>query len=162
MAGGAGVSGDRGGLLIVCLGNICRSPVVAEVVRHRFAAAGRSLVVESCGTGGWHAGHRADARMREAAREAGYDLSGHRARQIEAADFQRFDRVLGMDLANLRDLAARCPPALRDKLGLFLPTAGVEGVVEVPDPYYGGPEDFRYVVSLAERGADGLLARLGG
>lgn len=156
------MSGSRGDLLIVCLGNICRSPLVAEVVRQRFAAAGRAVVVESCGTGGWHAGHRADARMREAAREAGYDLSAHRARQIEAADFQRFDRVLGMDLSNLRELNTRCPPPLRGRLGLFLQVAGVEDVVEVPDPYYGGPEDFRYVVSLAERGADGLLVRLGG
>lgn len=151
-----------GELLIVCLGNICRSPVVAEVVRQRFAAAGRAVAVDSCGTGGWHVGHRADARMREAARAAGYDLSAHRARQIEVADFQHFERVLGMDQANLRDLAARCPPALRHKLGLFLPAAGIADVLEVPDPYYGGPEDFRYVVALAERGADGLLARLGG
>jgi len=155
------MSSGRGDLLIVCLGNICRSPVVAEVVRQRFAVAGRAVVVESCGTGGWHAGHRADARMREAALAAGYDLSAHRARQIDTADFQRFERVLGMDLANLRDLTAKCPQALRHKLGLFLPAAGVEDVVEVPDPYYGGPEDFRYVVTLAERGADGLLARLG-
>ncbi|OZB58921.1 MAG: phosphotyrosine protein phosphatase [Lysobacterales bacterium 14-68-21] len=151
-----------GELLIVCLGNICRSPVVAEVVRQRFAAAGRAVAVDSCGTGGWHVGHRADARMREAARAAGYDLSAHRARQIEVADFQRFERVLGMDQANLRDLAARCPQALRHKLDLFLPAAGIEDVLEVPDPYYGGPEDFRHVIALAERGAEGLLARLGG
>ncbi|MBU6248522.1 MAG: low molecular weight phosphotyrosine protein phosphatase [Xanthomonadaceae bacterium] len=151
-----------GELLIVCLGNICRSPVVAEVVRQRFAAAGRVVAVDSCGTGGWHVGHRADARMREAALAAGYDLSAHRARQIEVADFQRFERVLGMDQANLRDLTARCPPAWRHKLDLFLPAAGIEDVREVPDPYYGGPDDFRHVVALAERGADGLLDRLGG
>ena len=153
---------SKGELLIVCLGNICRSPVVAEVVRQRFAAAGRVVAVDSCGTGGWHVGHRADARMREAARAAGYDLSAHRARQIELADFQRFERVLGMDQANLRDLASRCPPASRHKLDLFLPAAGIEDVLEVPDPYYGGPEDFRHVIALAERGAEGLLARLGG
>jgi protein-tyrosine phosphatase len=147
-----------GDFLIVCLGNICRSPVVAEVVRQRFAAAGRQVVVESCGTGGWHVGHRADARMREAAREAGYDLCAHRARQLEAGDFQRFERVLAMDRANLRDLSSICPKASRDRLELFLPAAGIEDVLEVPDPYYGGPEDFRYVIALAKRGADGLLA----
>ncbi|HEU4671119.1 MAG TPA: low molecular weight protein-tyrosine-phosphatase [Dyella sp.] len=151
-----------GDLLIVCLGNICRSPLVAEVVRQRFAVAGRVVAVDSCGTGGWHVGHRADARMREAALAAGYDLSAHRARQIEAIDFQRFGRVLGMDRANLRDLTTRCPAALRHKLGLFLPAAGVEDVLEVPDPYYGGPEDFRHVIALAERGAEGLLTRLDG
>lgn len=151
-----------GDFLIVCLGNICRSPVVAEVLRQRFALAGRSVTVDSCGTGGWHVGHGADARMREAARAAGYDLSAHRARQIEVADFQRFERVLGMDQTNLRDLAASCPAPLRHKLGLFLPAAGLDDVVEVPDPYYGDAEDFRRVIALAERGADGLLARLGG
>jgi len=148
---------SRGDFLIVCLGNICRSPVVAEVVRQRFAAAGRPVVVESCGTGGWHVGHGADARMREAARVAGYDLSAHRARQLDIADFQRFGRVLAMDRANLRDLTAACPSPLRSRLDLFLPAAGVADVDEVPDPYYGGVEDFRHVIALAERGADGLL-----
>ncbi len=152
---------SSGNFLIVCLGNICRSPVVAEVLRQRFARAGRRVMVDSCGTGGWHVGHRADARMREAARAAGYDLSAHRARQIEVADFQHFECVLGMDQANLRDLTARCPAPLRHKLGLFLPAAGIDDVVEVPDPYYGGAEDFRHVIALAERGADALLARRG-
>jgi protein-tyrosine phosphatase len=148
---------SRGDFLMVCLGNICRSPVVAEVVRQRFAAAGRRVVVESCGTGDWHVGHGADARMCAAARAAGYDLSTHRARQLHIDDFQRFERVFAMDHANLRDITAACPPALRDRLALFLPAAGVGHADEVPDPYYGGDEDFRRVIALAERGADGLL-----
>ena len=146
-----------GDFLIVCLGNICRSPVVAEVLRQRFAAAGRPVMVESCGTGGWHVGRGADPRMCEAARVAGYDLSAHRARQLDRADFQRFERVLAMDRANLRDLAAVCPSSLHGRLGLFLLAAGIGDVDEVPDPYYGGVEDFRHVIALAERGADGLL-----
>lgn len=148
---------SRGDFLMVCLGNICRSPVVAEVVRQRFAAAGRRVVVDSCGTGGWHVGHGADARMCVAARAAGYDLSVHRARQLDIGDFERFQRVFAMDHANLRHLTAACPPSLHGRLALFLPAAGVLEVDEVPDPYYGSDEDFRRVIALAERGADGLL-----
>lgn len=144
------------GVLVVCLGNICRSPVVAEVLRQRFAAAGRSLRVDSCGTGGWHVGKGADARMCRAATAAGYDLSAHRARQLQDADFGRYRWLLAMDRDNLRELQRRCPPDLRDRLGLFLEVAGGAGV-EVPDPYYGGAADFARVIELAEQGADGLL-----
>lgn len=150
---------NGGDLLIVCLGNICRSPVVAEVVRQRFKAAGVSVVVDSCGTGGWHAGEGADQRMVAAARDAGYDLAAHRARQLASADFTRFRRVLAMDRANLAAMQALCPVAQRDRLGLFLAVAGVTQADEVPDPYYGGPADFQQVIALAEQGADGLLAR---
>lgn len=148
-----------GELLIVCLGNICRSPIVAEVVRQRFAAAGRPLVVDSCGTGGWHVGEGADARMRQAARAAGYDLSAHRARQLRDTDFAGFRQILAMDRDNLRELRQRCPVELQGRLGLFLDVAGVQGADEVPDPYYGGADDFVHVIRLAEQGADGLLAR---
>lgn len=148
------MSGD---LLIVCLGNICRSPIVAEVIRRRFAAAGQPRVIDSCGTGGWHAGKGADARMRQAASAAGYDLSTHRARQLRDSDFAAFRQILAMDHDNLRELRQRCPPALRDRLGLFLDVAGVQGVDEVPDPYYGDADDFAHVIALAEQGAEGLL-----
>lgn len=148
-----------GDLLIVCLGNICRSPVVAQVVRQRFTAAGVPAVVDSCGTGGWHAGEGADHRMVAAAQAAGYDLTAHRARQLVVSDFTGFRHVLAMDRANLSAMQALCPLAQRDRLGLFLRVAGVDAVDEVPDPYYGGPADFRQVIALAEQGADGLLQR---
>lgn len=150
------MSGD---LLIVCLGNICRSPIVAEVVRQRFAAAGRPRVVDSCGTGGWHVGKGADTRMRQAASDAGYDLSAHRARQLRGADFGAFRQILAMDRDNLRELRQRCPADLQGRLGLFLEVAGVRGADEVPDPYYGDSDDFAQVIRLAEQGADGLLIR---
>jgi protein-tyrosine phosphatase len=146
--------------LIVCLGNICRSPAVAEVLRQRAMRAGQALIVDSCGTGDWHVGQGADRRMQQAARDAGYDLSAHRARQLQPGDFARYRHVLAMDRANLQVLTERCPAAYRDRLGLFLATAGIGGVQEVPDPYYGDEEDFRYVLELAEQGADGLLRRV--
>lgn len=146
-------------ILFVCLGNICRSPLVEAVARQRAAQAGLSLSLASCGTGHWHIGKGADPRMLSAAADAGYDLSPHRARQVRAADFQAFDWVLAMDQDNLETLEGLRP---RDGVApaLFLPWAGVAVPEEFPDPYYGDTEGFRRAVALAEQGVDGLIARL--
>jgi protein-tyrosine phosphatase len=146
-------------ILFVCLGNICRSPLVEAVARQRAAQAGLSLSLASCGTGHWHIGKGADPRMLRAAAKAGYDLSPHRARQVRAADFQSFDWVLAMDQDNLETLQQ-----LRSRDGvapaLFLPWAGVATPEAFPDPYFGDAEGFRRAVALAEQGVDGLIARL--
>lgn len=146
-------------ILFVCLGNICRSPLVEAVARQRCAQAGLAVTLASCGTGNWHVGKGADPRMIRAASEAGYDLAPHRARQVRAADFQDFDWVLAMDQDNLETLEG-----LRQQRGvapaLFLPWAGVAGAQEFPDPYFGDAQGFRHAVALAEQGVDGLIARL--
>lgn len=148
-------------ILFVCLGNICRSPLVEAVVRQRGADAGLALTLASCGTGHWHAGKGADPRMVRAAAEAGYDLAPHRARQVRASDFEAFDWVLAMDRDNLEALEG-----MRGDRGvkpvLFLPWAGVTLMDEFPDPYFGGMSGFHRAVTLAEQGADGLIARLRG
>lgn len=145
-------------ILFVCLGNICRSPLVEAVARQRAAQAGLALTLASCGTGHWHAGKGADARMIRAAADAGYDLSPHRARQVRAADFQDFDWLLAMDQDNLETLQG----LRRDgaEPALFLPWAGVAAPEQFPDPYYGDNDGFRRAVALAEQGVDGLIARL--
>lgn len=146
-------------ILFVCLGNICRSPLVEAVARQRGAAAGLTLTLASCGTGRWHVGKGADPRMVRAAADAGYDLSPHRARQVQPSDFEQFDWVLAMDRDNLEALHQ-----LRRGRGaqatLFLPWAGVTGLDEFPDPYFGTEHGFRDAVRLAEQGVDGLIARL--
>ena len=96
-------------LLFVCMGNICRSPVVEAVVRNEFARAGLVVDVASAATESYHIGAQADARSIASARAHGYDLSAHRARQIANADFAAFDAILAMDGTNLRALRARCP-----------------------------------------------------
>jgi len=146
-------------LLFVCMGNICRSPVVEVVVRSEFAHAGLAVEVASAATESYHIGAQADARSIASARAHGYDLSMHRARQIANADFAAFDAVLAMDSTNLRALRARCPSGYASRLALFLPYAGLDSLAEVPDPYYGGAEDFERVIQLAHSGAHGLLAR---
>jgi len=141
------------------MGNICRSPVAAEIVRMQFARAGVAIEVASAATASYHIGQKADTRAIASAKAHGYDLSTHRARQIVDADFAAFDRVLAMDHVNLRTLAARCPREYSSRLALFLPFAGLEAPAEVPDPYYGGAEDFERVIELARDGARGLLSR---
>ena len=146
-------------ILFVCLGNICRSPVAATVAKHEFARAGLDVIVDSAGTAGYHIGAPADSRSIASAKLAGYDARAHRARQLAASDFEKFDIILAMDNANLRELTSRCPSNLRHKVDLFLRHAGVESTLEVPDPYYGGEHDFRRVIELAQLGVKNLVLR---
>lgn len=146
--------------LFVCLGNICRSPVVEVVARVRFARAGLDIEVDSAGTGGWHAGNAADPRSCASALARGYDLSAHRARRVAADDFERFDKLLVMDRMNLRDLTRMAPGEEHDRIAMFLPWAGLADPHDLPDPYYGQERDFDTVVTLAERGVDGLIRRV--
>jgi protein-tyrosine phosphatase len=95
-----------------------------------------------------------------AARRRGYELSGLRARQVQPADFDRFDLVLAMDRGNLAELDDRRPRSGTARVGLFLAYARETGVAEVPDPYYGGLEGFERVLDLCEAGARGMLACL--
>ena len=149
-------------ICFVCMGNICRSPTAEGVMRHLVRQAGLDdhLVLDSAGTGGWHAGELPDPRSRQAASRRGYVLE-HRARQFTAADLARFDLVLAMDrdnLAHLEQLAAgRQAPPIR-LLRVFEPGAP-EGA-EVPDPYGGLGNDFELVLDICERACAGLLAHV--
>ncbi|WP_018632618.1 low molecular weight protein-tyrosine-phosphatase [Neomegalonema perideroedes] len=148
-------------VLFVCLGNICRSPTAEGVFRHKLREAGLLGRVEtdSAGTAGYHVGHPPDRRSQAEALRRGVDVSGLRARQVRAADFQDFDLILAMDAANLRDLKEKAPPSAMAELKLFLDfLPGASSVArEVPDPYYGGPEGFAEVFDLCASAADGLL-----
>ena len=147
-------------LLFVCMGNICRSPVAEYVVRSEFVRCGIDIVVASAGTGPWHIGKSADARTLASAAASGYDLSAHRARQLQRTDFDRYDLVLAMDRQNLQTILSRCPAERAGRVALFLPFAGVVAPDEVPDPYYGVAEDFERVIELARAGAQGLARKL--
>lgn len=148
------------GIVFVCLGNICRSPLAEAVARKRFAAAGLDIPLASAGTGNWHVGQGADPRARAVARAHGYDLEAHRARQATRADFEHFDYILAMDADNLAKLQALRPVAAAARLGLMLDVAGQGAGHEVPDPYFGGDAGFGTCLELLERGVDGLLERL--
>ncbi|WP_343182318.1 MULTISPECIES: low molecular weight protein-tyrosine-phosphatase [unclassified Rudaea] len=147
-------------ILFVCMGNICRSPVVEAVARKRFAAAGLDVEVDSAGTEDYHIGELPDWRSLASAVAHGYDASAHRARQVESADFARFDKLLVMDSTNLRALTRMAPGEGHDRIAMFLPWVGVDDPHDLPDPYYGQAQDFERVVSLAEQGIDALIAKL--
>ena len=149
-------------VLFVCLGNICRSPLVEAVARKRLAEAGLDVVVASCGTGGWHAGEGADPRMIAAARAAGHDLSQHRARQLHERDFEDYDLLLAMDRDNLRELhKLAATPNQAERATLFLEWTDSAPPLEFPDPWHGDAAGFAAAVKLAERGVAGLVERLG-
>lgn len=145
-------------VLFVCLGNICRSPTAEGVFRHKVREAGLEdrIEIDSAGTGDWHVGKAPDARTRAAALRRGYDLSSLRARQVGVADFSRYELILAMDHANLKDLQRLRGGASGAELDLFLRRYELE-IDEVPDPYYGGEDGFEQVLDLVERACDGLL-----
>jgi len=150
-------------VLFVCLGNICRSPTAEGVLRQKLREAGLEgrIQVDSAGTGDWHVGKAPDSRTRQAALRRGYDLSALRARQVVAADFQRFDLVLAMDQNNLAHLQRLQPQGESAELDLFLRRYQLT-LDEVPDPYYGGEEGFEQVLDLLEQACDALLIELRG
>ena len=149
-------------VLFVCLGNICRSPTAEGVLRGIAARefAGVPLYVDSAGTADYHVGDPPDRRTVAAARRRGYDLSSLRARRVAPADFETFDYILAMDRANLAELEQVGQGIIGGRLGLFLEFAPELRVDEVPDPYYGGTEDFERVLDLCEAGARALLRRI--
>ena len=150
------------GVLFVCLGNICRSPTAEGVFRAAAERAGMAqhVRIDSAGTGDWHIGEPPDRRAIAAARERGIELAHLRARQVERADFARFDWILAMDCSNLAALDAMRPDSYRGHLGLFLDFAPELGVAEVPDPWSGGPHAFARVLDLVERASEALLAQV--
>lgn len=151
-----------GGVLFVCLGNICRSPTAHGVFLSKVAQRGLTEMIEvdSAGTAAWHTGSPPDPRSCAEAARRGYDLGDLRARQVQDTDFTRFDYVLAMDYENLEALQALSPHGYRGHLGLLLDFAPEQGLREVPDPYYKGDEGFVEVLSLIEAACDGLLERV--
>lgn len=148
-------------VLMVCLGNICRSPTAHGVFQQRIAAANLThrIEVDSAGTADYHIGSHPDARSAAVAAKCGYDLSKQRARQVQQSDFSHYDYLLAMDKNNLDDLRSQCPSVDRRKLYLFL-NFGSSDAKEVPDPYYGGDDGFDNVLKLVEDAADGLIAHI--
>lgn len=148
-------------ILFVCMGNICRSPLGEGIFRHLAINAGQAdlFPCDSAGTGNWHAGSRPDSRSVAVAARHGIDISGQRARQIEAADFDRFALILAMDHDNLAGIRRVAPPSALRRIELFNAFA-VGADVDIPDPYYGGPDGFETVYTMVFSGCRSLLDRL--
>jgi protein-tyrosine phosphatase len=148
---------------VICLGNICRSPIGEVVLRRTLERAGLGdrVVVDSGGTGDWHVGQAMDARASEALSRAGYDGSAHRARQVVESWFDDHDLLLAMDRGNYRALLRLGPAIAAERLRMFRefdPQAGEN--LDLPDPYGGGSREFADVLAVVERTAAVLAQRL--
>lgn len=146
-------------VLMVCTGNICRSPTAHAVLRRMLADAGLDRLAEadSAGLVDYHAGAPPDHRAQQHARRRGYDLSDIRARQIQARDFERCDLVLVMEQDHCDHLIDRFPQPYHEKVRLLMDFApGRTPGIDVPDPYYGAPAGFERVLDMVEQACAGL------
>ncbi|SON57318.1 Low molecular weight protein-tyrosine-phosphatase YfkJ [Hartmannibacter diazotrophicus] len=150
-------------IIVVCLGNICRSPLGEGFLRMALDEVGLAETVEidSAGTGGWHAGDPPDSRSIRAAGQLGIDISLQRARKVTPADFERFDLMLAMDRNNLADLQSLAPAESAASIRLFRELA-FGHMQDVPDPYYGSAQDFAAVADLCREGAREIVRKLYG
>ena len=152
-------------IALVCLGNICRSPMAHVVLEKRIAAAGLGdrVKVTSAGTGDWHAGQPMDRRAAAVLQGAGYDPSRHIARTFTIDWYAENDLLLAMDESNYANMAELSPTvASLAKLRMFraFDPQSCAGDIEVPDPWYGGDHGFQDVRVMVERTVDGLMAAL--
>lgn len=149
-------------ILFVCMGNICRSPTAEGAFRNHLERLDLPLDVEldSAGTHGYHVGHPPDPRAAEAAARRGISLSGITARQIEVADFERFDLILCADTGNRDRVESMRPKESQAEVRMILDFAMDADEVEVPDPYYGGEKGFERVLDLIESACEGLVRHL--
>ena len=141
---------------VVCLGNICRSPMAEVVLTRRVAEAGLDdrVDVASCGTGDWHLGHPMDRRAAATLAAAGYDPTRHRAQQFATSWLEEYDVLLAMDAQNLADIGGG------ERVLLFREFDRIEPGSDVPDPYYGGDSGFEEVLAMVERTSAGILEAL--
>lgn len=149
-------------VLFVCTGNICRSPTAEGLFRSRVEKAGVSdkFIIDSAGTGGWHIGKAPDARSIATALKRGVDISGLRARQLQLDDYMNFQHLIALDESHLSHMQSGRPAKATARISLLMHHAEVRAWTDVPDPYYGGQEDFERAYDLIEAGVDGLFRTL--
>lgn len=145
-------------ILMICLGNICRSPMAEGILREKANQRDIQISIDSCGTNGYHNGEQADIRARENLQSKGIDISDLRSRQFELSDFDKFDQLFVMDSSNLNDILslARNEDDSK-KVSLFLNQAYPLENKNVPDPYYGGAGGFENVYNLLNEASEAFL-----
>lgn len=148
-------------ILMVCLGNICRSPLADGLLRQKVKNAQLAVVVDSAGTANYHIGEAPDHRMRQTAKKFNYSIDELRARQFTVNDFDQFDRIYAMDNNNYKNILQLARnEADSQKVDLILNCLYPGMNKEVPDPYYGGEQGFIDVFHLLDEATDVILADL--
>lgn len=148
-------------VLMVCLGNICRSPLAEGILRHKIEKFKLPASVESCGTGNYHVGDAADPRSIAVAQKNNIDIRHHIGRQFSIADFDNFDLIYTMDSHNQRNilnLARNKNDKAKVKMLMDEVLPGAR--MDVPDPYYGGPSGFDNVYRMIDRACDKIVEKL--
>lgn len=146
-------------VLFVCTGNICRSPTAQALLLHKAAALGMEVHTDSAAVTDEEVGNPPDRRALHELRRRGVPMPAHRARLVTPRDFRRFDLVLGMTAAHVRALQRLAPADGTATIDLLMRYAEDENPIDVPDPWYGGPQDFIEAFDMIEAGVDGLLQR---
>ena len=145
-------------ILMVCLGNICRSPLAEGIMRSKLS---EDFIVDSAGTGGWHAGELPDKRSIATAKNRGLDITNQRARQFKKSDFDTFDHIFVMDNSNYKDVLALAPnEEAKSKVKLILNEIFPNENVDVPDPYYGGQDGFENVFDMLDQACEEIARKL--
>ena len=148
-------------VLMVCLGNICRSPLAEGILRYKISRKSLDITVDSAGTGAWHVGQSPDRRAVDVAAKNNIDISALRGRQFKAQDFDAFDRILVMDESNYRNvLSLARSESDRDKVEYILNYSLPGSNACVPDPYFGGPEGFDDVYTMLDQACESFLNTL--
>jgi protein-tyrosine phosphatase len=136
-------------ILVVCLGNICRSPIAEGLFKKNIAEQNLSWTIDSAGTGSWHIGQLPDRRSIDICKQNGLDITNQRARQIRQSDFYNFDLILAMDHSNEKNLHRLKPADADVEIKKVMDYIDPQGTLEVPDPYYDGR--FQEVYDLLEK-----------
>lgn len=143
---------------MVCLGNICRSPLAEGIMRSKLSD---DFIVDSAGTGGWHAGELPDKRSIATAKNRGLDITNQRARKFTKNDFETFDYIFAMDNSNYKDVLALAPnEEAKSKVKLILNEIFPNENVDVPDPYYGGQDGFENVFDMLDKACEEIARKL--
>ena len=148
-------------VLMVCLGNICRSPLAQGILETISKKHNLSIYVDSAGTGNWHSGSPPDKRSIEVAKKHGIDISQQKARQFNSEDFKIFHKIYAMDTQNYRDLLRLCSNEEEcNKITLILSNINKEERLSVPDPYYGGNDGFEHIYKLLYSACEKIIVEL--
>nr|BFF37153.1 low molecular weight protein-tyrosine-phosphatase [Tenacibaculum mesophilum]BFF40534.1 low molecular weight protein-tyrosine-phosphatase [Tenacibaculum mesophilum] len=146
-------------ILMVCLGNICRSPLAEGILKSKLSS--ESFVVDSAGTAGYHVGELPDERSIEVARKYGIDITNQRSRKFTKADFDKFDIIFAMDQNNYADIVALSEnEEQHEKVKLILNELYPDENRSVPDPYYGGDQGFENVYKMLDEACEIIASKL--
>jgi len=146
-------------VLMVCLGNICRSPLAEGILKSKVDSL--QIQIDSAGTGGWHVGDLPDKRSIAVAQKHGIDITNQRGRKFSGYDFELYDHIFVMDTSNYQDVVAQAKnPQEKEKVQLILDELFPGENVDVPDPYYGGNEGFDRVFEMLEEACEKIAKRI--